>query len=314
MRLQHFLLFTILFLMTCSTALAAKEVPIGLPLGYAVNIQSISTAKIKYAKSLGIDYIELANVGSLLDADLNLKYDADYWRAKMKEIKTILDAEGMRVWSVHMPFSKSIDISILQEDERIKVINAHLQLAEVLALLKPTFLLFHPSYYLEVNRREERIAQLVASVNTLDQELNKLGMQVVVENMLGPELRVGAQERPLLRTIAECEYVFAKLPPRVGLAVDMCHIMHAELLIVKFGSRVKTLHVSDGDGLGERHYLPCTQQGKNNWNLILEALDKINYTGVFMYECKFTDEKELKECYDLLRMNYNHYKLNNKRI
>lgn len=293
--------------------LYAKINPFPMALGYSVNIQLISKEKMKYAKSLGIDYIEVTNVGSLLNNDLSLKYDRDYWKNKIDSIKTILDATGIKVWSIHMPFSQKIDLSLTTESERKRVVEAHIQLIQVLSAFRPEIILFHPSYYLGKNEREIRIAQLVKSVFELNEQTRRHNTQMVVENMLGPQLTIGEKERPLLRTIAECESVFSLFPDDVGLAVDMCHIMNSELLIEKFGSRVKTLHVSDGDGLTESHYLPCNKLGKNNWNLIFAALEKINYAGVFMYECKYTDEKELRDCYDSLETDYNNYKLN-KRI
>ena len=312
-RFRFFIAFITLFAMSVSM-LYAKYSPSRMALGYSVNMQLITKEKMQYAKSLGIDYIELSNVGSMLNKDLSLKYDQDYWKNQIDSIKTILDATDIKVWSIHMPFSQKIDLSLRSELDRKKVVETHIQMIHLLSALRAEIILFHPSYYLGMDERELRIAQFVKSVFELNIETRRHNMQMVVENMLGPQLTIDDRERPLLRTIKECELVFSLLPDDVGLAVDMCHIMNSELLIEKFGSRVKTLHVSDGDGLSEAHYLPCNKLGKNNWNLIFAALEKINYSGVFMYECKYTDEKELKNCYDLLEVDYNNYKLNNKRI
>lgn len=309
------LLFLCLILHLSSIeVILAMSKPFKMPIGYSVNIQTITKEKMQYAKSLGIGYIELSNIGSLLNKDLTLKYDPSFWHARIDTIETMLHEIGIKVWSIHMPFSQHIDISILNEKDRKVVINAHIQLINVLSRLQPKIFLFHPSYYLGLNERPSRISQLVKSVRELEMEIRNSKGQMVVENMLGPELRIGDRERPLLRTLEECISVFEQFPETVGLAVDMCHIMNAELLIEKFGSRVKTLHVSDGNGQTESHYLPCNKLGNNNWNLIFAALEKINYKGVFMYECKYTDEKELKDCYDLLIGDFNNYKLNNKRI
>lgn len=307
--------FQIILVLAISSKLFANSPKFEMPIGYSVNIQMISKEKLQYAKSLGIDYIELSNVGSLLDRQLKIKYDDAFWEIKIDSIKRILDEVGIKVWSIHMPFSEAIDLSTLNEESRETVVNAHLQLFQILKPLKPSIILFHPSYYLGKDERDDRIKQLVKSVSILNREIGEVNhTQLVVENMLGPELSIGNRERPLLRTVEECVTVFDLFPKAVGLAVDMCHIMNSELLIERFGSRVKTVHVSDGDGKSEAHYLPCNELGNNNWNLIFAALDKINYNGVFMYECKYSDERELKECYDQLEKDYNNYKLNDKRI
>lgn len=305
-------LFWIGLLFVFTGSAFAQQKSVDMPIGYALNIHSISSEKMTYAKSLGIDYIELSNIGSLLDKNMSLKNDEEFWLAKVDSIRTILQEANVKVWSIHMPFSKDLDLSSLDDTHRQKVVAAQLQLVKVLQKLKPNIILFHPSYYLELNRRNERIDQLIKSVQELNANIAGQDMQMVVENMLGPELTIGNKERPLLRTVEECELVFDRLPANVGIAVDMCHIDDPERLIEKFGRRVKTLHVSDGNGKAETHYLPCSGQGENNWNSIFSALKAVNYKGVFMYECKYNDESELVDCYNLLVKNYEQYLKNSK--
>ena len=273
-------------------------------IGYSLDFQKITMERMQYAKSLGIDYIELAGTGAVLHKDLTVKGTVQAWKQKVDSIKTILDATGIRVWSIHMPFSQQLDLSLLDEDARQLVVQAQLQVADIFQRTKPQIILFHPSYYLGLNEREERKTQLIKSVDELYKGLRKYRAQMVVENMLGPQLTVGQRERPLLRSVEECQEMFQHFPKKVGLAVDMCHIAHPEKLLLAFGSRVKTLHVSDGNGKAELHYLPCNNLGENNWVAIFSALDQIGYKGVFMYECKYTDERELSDCYQTLRNQY----------
>jgi hexosaminidase len=70
------------------------------------------------------------------------------------------------------------------------------------------------------------------------------------------------------------------------------------------GSRLKSVHIADGDGEDERHYFPCSGQGKNDWIAILAALDKVGYKGPFMFESKYENVKSFKECYRTLYQNY----------
>ncbi|MDR2283980.1 MAG: sugar phosphate isomerase/epimerase [Sphingobacterium sp.] len=273
-------------------------------IGYSIDFKKITLEKMRYAKSVGIDYIELAGVSSILDKELNLKGTKSGWKIKVDSLKGILDAAGIKVWSIHMPFSKDLDLSLVDEVARQKVIQTQLAVAEVFSPAQPQIMLFHPSYFLGNNEREARINQLVRSVDELYLGLERYDVQMVVENMLGPNLTMGDRERPLLRTVEECQLVFRRFPEKVGIAVDMCHIANPEKLLLAFGQRVKTLHVSDGNGQAELHYLPCNKKGENDWTAIFAALDKINYEGVFMYECKYSDERELTDCYDELRKQY----------
>lgn len=284
----------------CSPAQTRKPHEIG----YALDFQKISLERMQYAKSLGIDYIELSGVSAVLDKDLSIKGSAISWGQKIDSLKGILDASGIKVWSIHMPFSKQMDLSLLDEDTRHKVVEAHLQVVALFRPMKPQIVLFHPSYYLEKGERGQRTAQLIKSVEGLYKGLRGHGAEMVVENMLGPQLTVGERERPLLRTVEECQAIFKHFPKQVGLAVDMCHIAQPEKLLLAFGKRVKTVHVSNGNGQAEHHYLPCDSRGENNWVAIFKALDQIGYSGVFMHECKYTDEKELVDCYRTLWNQY----------
>ena len=88
-------------------------------------------------------------------------------------------------------------------------------------------------------------------------------------------------------------------------AVDTNHIDNPELLISALGRRVRTIHVSDGDGRSECHELPGQGRGDNDWTAILKALyEDAHYRSVFMYEVKKAEFPQLKACYDRLYEQY----------
>ncbi|WP_293932278.1 sugar phosphate isomerase/epimerase family protein [Sphingobacterium sp. UBA6645] len=270
------------------------------PIGYALDFQKITDQKMQYIKSLGINYIELSGIGALLDKNLQSTQVDPSWTSKIKEVAAILKRNKVKVWSIHMPFSLHLDISRVDEEGRLHVMEAQRNVLQVLKPVKAEIILFHPSFYLRLNERSERKAQLQKSVAYLNKEVKAIGSNMVVENMLGPSLTVNGRERPLMRSVEECLELFQGFPKDVGLAVDFCHIAEPQHLLASFGSRVKTLHVSNGDGTAEYHYLPCDTRGKNDWNSIFATLEKIKYKGVYMHECKYNDEKEIVDCYQHL--------------
>ncbi|WP_256012740.1 sugar phosphate isomerase/epimerase family protein [Desertivirga xinjiangensis] len=274
------------------------------PLGYSVDIGKITSEKMQYAKSLGITHIELAGIGAILDKKLDTIEVSVKWKDHIQSVKTILANSGIKVWSIHMPFSQNFDISLTNEARRQRVVAAHRNILKALLVLSPEIILFHPSYYLGLNEREARAKQMTKSVNELYKIVSGYKRQMVVENMLGPALRKGDVERPLMRSVEECQKLFSNFPGKVGIGVDMCHIAEPQKLLLAFGSRVKTVHVSNGTGEAENHYLPCDARGKNDWNAIFAALQKIKYKGPFMHESKYKDEKELAECYNSIWENY----------
>lgn len=279
----------------------AKKTP-DYPVGYSIGASKITPENMAYARKAGIRYIEVGGLENFCDTS---KMTDKQIMAKLKGMKQDLNKAGIQVWSIHMPFSKDIDLSCGDEAKRNQIIQNHKRILAYAAVLQPKFILFHPSFYLGLNERPYRIGQLVKSVNELLPAVEKTNAEMVIENMLGYDLlRDEKRERPLCRTVDEMVTIMNQLPDQVGVAVDMNHIKYPEKLIDAFGKRVKTLHVSDGDGVNECHYMPCSGEGLNDWNLILASLEKAGYKGVFMFESKYKDVAELPLCYNNLRRAY----------
>lgn len=284
----------------------AKETPVApLKIGYGLGINNFTAEKLKYAKSVGVTYVEASGMGTFLDANRKFRLSDEEIIKKLTAAKKAADEAGIKVWSVHMPFGQNIDLSILNEADRQDVVAKHIKLVNFLKILEPEIILFHPSYYLGLNERDMRKSQLIKSSIALDEAVRGIKATMVLENMLGPELMASnGKERPLMRTVEETVEIFARLPRSIYSAIDMNHIKNPEKLIRAMGSRMKTVHIADGTGAAENHFFPCSGEGKNNWNAILAALDEVGYTGPFMYESAFEDEKDFTACYQSLYNNY----------
>lgn len=293
-----------LFLLTLFASMGALSYAQGPhKIGFSIGINALTAKKMQQIKEANIDCIETGLTAYINKDSLTFKFPDEVMISKIKAAKKAADDAGIQIWSIHMPYGKEIDISFVDEERRQKVIAFHKKALEYVKLLQPKIILFHPSYYLGLNERQERIKQLVKSVKELNVEVKAAKATMVVENMLGPALLVtkGDQERPLLRTVEEATAIFKMFPHDVYAAVDLNHIAKPEQLLLALGKRVKTLHVADGDGKAERHYFPCDGKGENNWKAIFEALAKINYSGPFMYESSTSDLKAYRECYNKLK-------------
>lgn len=190
--------------------------------------------------------------------------------AILTKAKKEADAAGINIWSIHMAFGNKIDLSTRDEDLRKEVVASHSRLIKLLEIFDPKIILFHPSYYLELNERDQRKSQLIKSAVELDKNVRAIGSKMVLENMLGPELLAsGGRERPLMGTVGEREEIFSQLSA-IGLAVDTNHIIDPEKLIRAMGNKLQTLHIADGTGRAENHWFPCTGE--------------VEYDGPFMYE------------------------------
>lgn len=286
-----------------ATAVSLKILPNPLKIGYSVGINSLTPQKMQYAKSVGVDYVEVS-MSAFLDKSANFNLAPKQIIEKVTAAKKAADEVGIKIWSIHMPFSKEIDLSLIDEKARVKVVELHVAMLKYCKILQPEVILFHPSYFLGLNEREFRKKQLVKSATTLNRQVRAINAIMVIENMLGPELQIGQRERPLCRSVAETVEIMNRMPASIYSAIDMNHIKNPELLIRAMGKRLKSVHIADGTGKKEDHFFPCSGEGQNNWTEILSALNEVGYSGPFMYESKHKDVKDLKACYLTLYGNF----------
>lgn len=286
-----------------SMAFENRGKPKPLKIGYSIGVASMTLQRMQYAKSVGIDYVEVS-MSSFLDKSRAFKFTSEEIIGKVKAAKKAADEAGIKIWSIHMPFAKDIDLSLADEAERRNVVSLHSTMLKYCKILKPEVILFHPSYFLGLNERELRKQQLIKSAVELNKQVRSINAIMVIENMLGFELQVAKREWPLCRTVEETAEIMNRLPASIYSAIDMNHIKNPEKLIRAMGKRLKTVHIADGLGKKEDHFFPCSGEGQNNWIEILSALNEVGYKGPFMYESAYKDVKDMKTCYDTLYNNF----------
>ena len=220
------------------------------------------------------------------------------------------DDAGITIWSVHMPCGakggcgSAIDLSLPNEDARRRVVEVQKQIVlDLVSIVHPKIVLFHPSFFVPKSEKELRLQQMIKSAKELDKAVKSIGATMVVENMNDSH----PQHTVLMQTTSDIVKTFNLLPGDIYSAIDLNHIAHPEQVISVLGKRVKTLHVSDGTGIQEKHWFPCSGKGANNWVAILSALNDTGYSGPFMFEVstsEYSDFKDLTSCYDKM---YNDY-------
>lgn len=277
-----------------------------LRIGYSISLDKVTPDTMQASKTADVDCIEVSFSAFIDKVTRKFTISDAQVKQQVYAAKKAADDAGIDIWSVHMPFSRTIDISLTDEQDRKAVIELHKKVLEYCRILNPKIILFHPSWYLGLNEREARKESMIRSAKELQEAVKSINATMVIENMLGPELLVnqGKNERPLCRTVEETVEIMNHLPEDIYSAVDMNHIKHPEHLILAMGKRLKHIHVADGDGEAERHYFPCSGKGKNDWTAILSALDEVGYQGVFLYESKPEDISGYKACYENLYQDY----------
>ena len=253
---------------------------------------NITKDDLKECKNWGIENIELCLFGEEMGSTFNEKADWAY------DVVRNIEEVGLKLWSVHLPFGPEWDISTPYNDKRGVIIEDYKKYIGLVGNLKPVCAVIHGSSepILE-DKREERLQICGQSLDILSDAAADEGLTLAVECL--PRTCLGncsSEIKTLLR--------FNK---KLKVCCDVNHILleNHEEFIQQIGSNIVTLHISDYDGIDERHWLPG--KGVIDWNSVIDNLVKTGYSGPFMYELardsKFTPEVMAK-CWESLQHDY----------
>lgn len=223
----------------------------------------------------GIDCAELS-------FNYNYYFNVSGFVDRPEDYARIAADEGVEIWSVHIPFSRKLDIST--EDKELRAITLYTDRAMIRASARAgaTVMVLHPSSEpIDDERRPERLRLSREAIIMLNEECERLGMKLAVEDLPRTCLcnRSGEMVELLDGTGA-------------GAVFDTNHALFEDNVgfidaLTAGGIKIHTLHISDyfrdaAGVLDERHVLPG--EGINNWNEIIDALERHGYTGPLMYE------------------------------
>lgn len=244
-----------------------------MPIGISGSFFGIPTrSDLENCRREGFDCIEVCVLGRWMTqptADT-----AREWNTLATEAKAV----GLAVWSVHLPYVAPYDVSRNEPGMAEEAVRLHSALIEAAGkTLRPQKYILHASHEpILAAEREARFAQAVESLKLLTDKAAEQGGQLAVECL--PRTCIGNDSSEIARLIRDI--------PEIGICCDTNHLLteRAEDFIRRFRERIATLHISDYDGIDERHWLPG--RGCNHWNAIIDALREIAYTGPLMLEVR----------------------------
>ncbi len=262
------ILTAIAVLLICSTALAQKN-KVGTSVSIIGEISKESLASIKAA---GIEYIEVSINGFWRKKPENEVYIRAY-----KALQLINEA-GLKVWSVHLPFSSKMDISIIDPKKREANLRFFEEMIRLSGVFSPKCLVLHPGSdtIQDEATRKDRLKCSRNSIGRLAIAAKQIGAVLCIENL--PRTCPG-------RTAEEIDYLTEGIP-NVGVCFDTNHLLlgsHKDFM-EKVGDRIRTIHVSDYDGVDEKHWLPMHESSIIDWTTFYKDLKRTGYKGVFMFE------------------------------
>ena len=217
-----------------------------------------------------------------------------------KQLKKDADECGVTLWSFHLPFYPFETNNFAHPDPVVRknTLELHSEFVKHCGEIGIGIVVAHPSG--EPNPAEQREEMLKYAQDTLSKLADvgaKEGVVVAVEDL--PRTCIGNCSKDINFILSGND--------KLRCCFDTNHLLFEDNLdfIKAVGSKIVTIHASDYDGKDEKHWLPY--EGINDWVGILTELEKVGYTGPFMYEVGFKkpralDRRELT--YEDFRKNY----------
>lgn len=184
---------------------------------------------------------------------------------------------GIELWSIHLPFSRKLDISVTDDEARRFIIDTNIALIKEAARLGVKVAVLHPSSEpITDEDRPERLRRSKAAITEINSECEKVGMKLAVENL--PRTCLCNKYTEMIELLKGTG---------AGIVFDANHSLvddNVEFLsaLADSGIEILSLHLSDYDGIDERHRLPG--EGINKWKELLSILENAEYKGPLMYE------------------------------
>lgn len=215
---------------------------------------------------------------------------------KAKDIVRTVASYGVALQSIHLPFApfEELDPSSADDGLRRHTLSVMRDLLAAAGDAGIGIAVIHPSGEpIAPADREEALCRSRESLIELSEYAYHAGVRLAVENL----------PRTCLGNVAEEITAFLAAAPHLYACFDTNHSLQQPnpAFIRALGDRLITLHVSDYDGVDEKHWLPG--RGINDWEAILTALEEVGYDGAFTYEVS------QKHCGDLIRLRENHRRL-----
>lgn len=242
-----------------------------LQIGLSINRRGEPTGD--FLRSLADGGIQAVELSSSALADMPEDFD-------FRGVKAMADGCGIRLWSVHLPFAPFEQLNPASPDGAVRrFTKAHFEnIIRRAAAVGIDKFVVHPSG--EPNAPETREEALCRSMEVLSDLADfaaGYGAVIAVENL--PRTCLGNRAAELKRIVSAND--------RLRVCFDLNHSLGEDnrAYFRALADKIVTLHVSDYDGVDERHWLPG--EGKTDWVAMVDELENMGYAGVWMYEVNF---------------------------
>jgi sugar phosphate isomerase/epimerase len=199
----------------------------------------------------------------------------DYLRGEVQQqVSRLAATHGLVIDSLHVPISPAYDISKSDPESRM---GAVCRVALVIAAavgLQTEVVILHLCHHAPKGYSQDLDA-LLSSLDVLIESAENMGVRLAAENLV---------TEPAHQFLRESLKTFDS--EHFGLCYDSSHA-HIDSRppyqwLEDFGDRLLAVHLSDNDGLEDRHWIPFT--GIVDWNEIAKQLRSNDYRGSLLLE------------------------------
>lgn len=195
------------------------------------------------------------------------------------------ERQGLTFWSIHAPFGGPADLSNPDELVRRGAVQMAVRALDLGVITGARWVVVHGGFTSDDEpERRTRRRQAIRSINELCKLSSQRGLGVAVEYLATNGRGLGTSSADLLE-------LFSVVDGEPGVCLDTNHSDLGEPLpdaMSALGGRIVTLHISDHDGVRERHFMPG--EGSINWGQFLRLLDEIGYGGPLMSEANMSGD------------------------
>lgn len=236
---------------------------------------SVSAADLAALRTAGCKWVEV-----ILNPFWRNVTEETGWK-NAQQLKSLLDASGLRVWSCHLPYSSALDISLSNASKRYEAIATQKKMIRWAEFFGASRVVLHPSSEpIADSERRQRLVNARESIGLLRAEAADCGTVLCVENL--PRTCLG-------RESSELQFLIGDYPD-VMVCFDSNHLLSEEHshFFSALGPRIATIHASDYDRVDERHWIEGA--GCIDWPAFRDGLLDSGYKGIFMHEVRKGDD------------------------
>lgn len=195
---------------------------------------------------------------------------------RKQDMPKMVEDAGLLLENMHVPFNDSNDFWSEDTEARENIVRKHIEWLNDCAKFNIPLMVMH------IVDGEDPPAPNkygIESMSRLVRAAEELGVKIAVENTF--------RDDSVIFLLSEIK------SKHMGLCYDSSHAMlrrhKSETLLKKYGGRLFATHLSDNDGLLDRHWLPGN--GIIDWNELM-ALFPEDYEGFFTLETVAAEEEK----------------------